>query len=155
MGIFLKKQVNFKLVWRIFTILWVVFIFSNSAQPASVSSEISGGLWEFLDELFGTFWLSEHLLRKCAHLFEYAVLGGLLLFSVQIDPPVRPKWGLICLAIGVVVASLDETLQLFVEGRSGQVSDVLVDAVGVTIGILCAILCLKGKEKWKISQKCS
>ena len=35
----------------------------------------------------------------------------------------------------VLVASLDETIQLFVSGRSGQISDVLLDCTGALLGM--------------------
>lgn len=38
--------------------------------------------------------------------------------------------------ICVIYASLDETYQLFVYGRTGQVLDVLIDSVGSLISML-------------------
>lgn len=42
--------------------------------------------------------------------------------------------------IAVCYAATDETHQLFVPGRSGQVRDVLIDSVGAAIGVLLATL---------------
>ena len=37
--------------------------------------------------------------------------------------------------MGIVIASLDEFIQLFSLGRSSQLSDVLIDTIGIIIGI--------------------
>ena len=48
----------------------------------------------------------------------------------------------------MLVASVDETIQLFVSGRSGQVSDVVLDLVGALCGIALLLIIIKvfGKE---------
>ncbi len=114
-------------------VLWALFIFSNSMLPAIESSDISGGIsyqiYELLNlnidfELFHTF------IRKCAHFIEYAILGVFAGFAFKKEYFI--KIALLC----ILVASCDETIQLFVEGRSGQVSDVLLDSIGSLTGII-------------------
>lgn len=39
------------------------------------------------------------------------------------------------LLIGVEYAAIDEIHQLFIDGRSGQISDVCIDAIGIAIGV--------------------
>ena len=117
--------------------LCVGFIFYNSSLPAIESSNISEGLtykiYEFLNlnidfELFHVF------VRKLAHFTEYFGLGLFAYYAFDF----KLAFILCCL-----VACCDETLQLFVEGRSGQVSDVLLDSIGSS----CSIVLLKMKEK--------
>lgn len=119
-------------VWFILFVLWALFIFSNSMMPAVESSDLSSGIsyqiYEFLNidvefELFHTF------IRKCAHFIEYAILGVFAGFAFKKEY----FWKVFVLCI--FVASTDETIQLFVEGRSGQVSDVLLDSVGACTGL--------------------
>ena len=38
-----------------------------------------------------------------------------------------------------MIAAMDETLQLFVDGRSGQFSDVLIDSMGALMGIVLLV----------------
>jgi VanZ family protein len=85
----------------------MALIFALSAQPD-------------LDSGLGTLDL---VLRKLAHAAEYALLT--LLWAWALRPVTR--WN--------VVAAADEYHQTFVEGRSGTATDVLIDAVGVTVAI--------------------
>ena len=68
------------------------------------------------------------VLRKLAHLIEYAVLGALLVRALA-----RPE--LAILAGGLYAAS-DEFHQHFVRGRHAAWYDVVIDTVGVTIGVI-------------------
>jgi VanZ family protein len=92
-------------------LLWAGLIFAVSSVP-----DLGTGL--------GTWDL---LLRELAHAAEYAVLGLLLLRATR-----QPRFAL---GFGILYAITDEVHQHFVEGRVGSPLDVLVDAVGVAIGI--------------------
>ena len=96
--------------------------------------------------------------RKLAHMAEYAALAWSILIPVLSQYKecwqLRPKqkelcssktgvcrkglWRLCLLSflVTAVYAATDEFHQLFVEGRSGAVSDVFVDSAGACIGIL-------------------
>ena len=47
------------------------------------------------------------------------------------------------LLVGIEYATIDEIHQLFIEGRSGQVVDVFIDSIGVSIGICVFMLVFK------------
>lgn len=88
-------------------------------------------------------------IRKLAHFSIYTVLGVTTMWHVStyaID-----RWKRIggSLAIGMLYAISDEIHQLFVPGRSGQVTDVLIDTMGVLfgIGIVLVIQNRIGKDK--------
>jgi VanZ family protein len=66
-------------------------------------------------------------LRKLAHAAEYAVLGVLLLRALANERA--------ALALGIAYAVTDELHQHFVPGRLASPLDVLVDTVGVAIGV--------------------
>ena len=91
--------------------LWAALIFVLSSIPA-LSTGL--GAWDVV-------------LRKLAHLTEYAVLGFLLARAV----PELPAF-----AIGVAYAVSDELHQHFVPGRAGVPLGVAIDAVGLAAGIL-------------------
>jgi VanZ family protein len=93
-------------------VLWAAVIFGFSSIP-SLGTGL--GTWDLV-------------LRKLAHLTEYAILGALLLRALA-----RPE--LAILAGGLYAAS-DEFHQHFVRGRHAAWYDVVIDTVGVTIGVI-------------------
>ncbi len=128
-------------IWTAVTVFYVLFIFSHSMKPSDISSEDSGRVLELLQKAFKLWeinapWVTEHVIRKAAHFSEYALLGILLwncLPACGFDLQVR--W-LIHVAAGYMIPFLDETIQLFVPGRSGQVGDIWIDCFGVAFGTL-------------------
>ncbi len=134
-------------------IVWMGFIFWNSLQTGTESSETSGRIVSFLMRVAPD-WLSEDTLslivRKTAHVLEFAVLGWL---GVQMFWRWLPKvrfWvrAIIALGISLAASGADETIQLFVPGRSGAFADVLIDAAGIALGLL-TWLALKNRKKKK------
>src|ERR671935_2186221 len=93
-------------------LVWAAVIFTLSAIP-SLSSGL--GVWDTV-------------LRKCAHVTEYAVLGTLLYRAFEREAP--------ALAAGIAYATTDELHQHFVRGRHGAPVDVAIDAIGVALGVL-------------------
>ncbi len=128
------------------TLLWVAVIFSFSLQPADTSSQLSLGVGHWLIELLPAAFADKllsmsqaqleflhTLLRKAGHFSEYFILGMLSMFTVLQSKFCHKKW--MGPGFCLLVASIDETIQLFVSGRSGQVSDVVLDLVGALCGI--------------------
>ena len=68
----------------------------------------------------------DEVLRKCAHVTEYAILGFLLLRALGRELP--------ALLVGIAYAATDELHQHFVAGRHASPVDVLIDTVGLVIG---------------------
>ncbi len=116
------------------------FIFSNSLQNGEESgnrSEWVAGIlqgffaWMGVDQAMG-----EHLLRKTAHFLEYFAMGVLLELTAQSYPGRAAVKAVVPYAAGLAVAACDESIQRFVPGRSGQVSDVILDFCGVISGVM-------------------
>lgn len=75
------------------------------------------------------------VIRKSAHVFEYAVLSALWWFALEAgEKRVSPVF--LALLISVVYAGLDEWHQSFVRSRTGSVLDVGVDSIGAGLGLL-------------------
>lgn len=124
-------------------------IFSFSARPAEQSTGDSRWAGHMIGQLFvpgfGDWSDKEqeafaekvdHPVRKTAHAMEYAVLGLLtagayIRRGTSIRKGILVPWG-----IAALYAASDEFHQLFVPGRSGQVSDVVLDSAGVLAGVL-------------------
>lgn len=125
-------------------VLLTAFIWGHSAMPAAQSEGESKAVLPILRPLllwFGVPLEQCHtVLRKMAHFSEYGLLGMVwifLLLKCQ-HPPRRcilPA-GSACLFTALV----DETIQLFVPGRSGMVTDIWIDFAGASAGILGSLL---------------
>ncbi len=96
-------------------VVWAAVIFTLSAIP-----DLGTGL--------GTW---DTILRKGAHLTEYAILGALLLRALGRELP--------ALAAGLAYAVSDEIHQAFVPGRHARLLDVVIDALGVLAGLLALV----------------
>ena len=56
---------------------------------------------------------------------------------------------IICLSIGVLYAISDEIHQGFIPGRTPQITDVMIDTMGVVLGMLCVLILFKIHKKYK------
>ncbi|MDE7303406.1 MAG: VanZ family protein [Oscillospiraceae bacterium] len=110
------------------------FIWTNSVMPGSISSEFSSYAGKILKMIFGeSFAVSETIIRKLAHCCEFGVFGLILsLFFYERLAERLPLVGF----FGLGAAVLDETIQLFSDGRSSQIKDVWIDFSGFTAGTL-------------------
>lgn len=124
-------------------------IFYFSAQPANVSTEMSDGVTKLLlqgAETLGLLELSPELVydccewlstpvRKKAHVTEYVILHGTILFGLYYGTTEfrGEKWLRAAFLLTVLYACSDEFHQLFVPGRAGLLTDVLIDSIGVTV----------------------
>lgn len=110
--------------------------------------------------------------RKLAHMTEYAVLSWSLVFPAVLQKgealyeqpaDMRQKrvwrktvWAqLVFHSMAVVLgyAATDEFHQLFVEGRSGKVTDVLIDGCGALCGILVFLFFWNFLETWRFRRR--
>ena len=141
-----------KKVFLVLAILWMGIIFYMSNQPANISSAQSGGVIEMLSTLpilgnvikammqNGT---AEFVIRKSAHMFSYATLAVLCFMSMYDVRVNLKKISIVSFIITFIYACTDEIHQLFINGRSGEFRDVLVDSTGAFIGICIVYLITK------------
>lgn len=135
-------------------------IFYFSSQPADQSTLMSNGVTQMLLSIADKLHLLELKqinvpaiceflsmpVRKCAHITEYTVLFLSLVFGLR-------TWGLhgkrllnAALAVTFFYACTDEFHQLFVPGRAGRFSDVLIDNIGAA-GIRLMVLIFYRQRK--------
>jgi VanZ family protein len=93
-------------------VAWAAVIFALSSIP-----HLGTGL--------GTW---DTILRKGAHVTEYAILGLLLMRAICREAP--------AFLLGIAYAITDEVHQHFVSGRHSSPLDVAIDSTGVLIGVL-------------------
>lgn len=151
----------------ILALMWMIVIFAFSAQTSEESSAVSEGLSyrmvsttdrllklnideEKMREIAGAI---ERVVRKAAHMTEYAILAVLLYVWIN-------RWRIsqvrrVCLAavLAILYACSDEIHQLFVAGRSGRVNDVLIDSAGAILGLALFLFIRKCTHKIVSSRK--
>lgn len=142
---------NKSVVWFIITVVWMTVILGFSAQPADVSTDTSLRVGMTIGKMsvpdFSKLSKEEQIdyakkiefpVRKMAHATEYAILGCLLTnLCLSLSMKKASMWSWL---MGSAYAATDEFHQLFVPGRSGQITDVMIDSVGCLIG--CLVTCL-------------
>ena len=124
-------------ILKILIIASILFIWGHSAVPAEKSAKESGLILRILSYIFGGERLTDHIVRKLAHFTEYAVLGFFLSCYKEKLCSV--------LSAGLFVSFIDETIQLFAAGRSGEVVDMWIDLSGIVL----AACITEGIRKWK------
>ena len=145
---------NKRFIFITITLIWTAVIFSFSLQSGEVSGDLSGSVLEALLGFFmpGVLESPEKLelfhliLRKCAHFTEFMILG--VLSSIALKYMKIEYKSVVGLGYCVLIASLDETLQLFVSGRAGRVQDVMIDSAGALVGIVVVFICLKFQSNY-------
>ena len=121
----------------------LMFIWGNSMLPGDLSGEISGGVFEYVQELFSVFGSAgEFVLRKLGHFSEFALVGFLLAGLVRCFPLRRQDGFVLPLLGGLLTACVDETIQIFAAGRVSSLTDVWIDTAGVCTGLLLMQLLL-------------
>ena len=138
------------LVFLAASVLWMLFIWGNSTVSGSGSSALSHSTLDTLKEVLTSWgipcaWLTNFLVRKTAHVLEYALLGLLVSQAFGSGASLRgPRLGATLLVL-VLVPAIDETIQLFTPGRSGMFTDVLIDCCGATFGVLVRTLAVSAR----------
>ena len=82
----------------------------------------------------------QHMTRKAAHMIEYAMLAGFL--TLALHNMERWRGPVIATGAATLLAVLDELHQYFSDGRSAQLTDVLIDALGAALGAAVAVILL-------------
>lgn len=135
----------FRVLFTLMAITLIVFIFERSLQNATASYEESQKMLFWLQEKLNSFTnreLSLRFVRKLAHYVEYTALGFLLQMCLRVYTRHYVKHVSWPLLEGLLVALADETIQLYVAGRSSSVWDVWLDFSGVCTGAMGALAVL-------------
>ena len=144
--------------YLLLAILWMMFIFYLSHQPADISSSQSGGVINLLSNLpviggvieyMMEIDIAEFVIRKSAHMFAYFVLAILWFMSMYENKINLRNISTVSFVMTFLFACSDEYHQTFVNGRSGEFRDVLVDSTGAIIGLVLACLIVRYINKKK------
>lgn len=157
---FIEKLLSMQKIWRVLWVLILCFIWGNSMIPVSKSEDMSILVMDKANEMVGGsgqegasdggegssggFQFSLPSIRKLAHVLEFMVFSALT-YAVVLPQNKQELCNIFF--IGFLVAFLDETIQLFPEGRGSYVIDVWIDLIGVALGILLMIGIRRSYEK--------
>lgn len=137
--------IAFRIIFTIALVWCILFIFHNSLETSSISSARSHEVMQKINAILAHLNigpLSEHVVRKLAHFSEFTLEGFLLMLCLRVYTRrfVRHvSWPMLG---GMATALLDETIQLYVPGRTSSVRDVWIDFGGVIAGLFVALLLL-------------
>ena len=124
-----------KKLYLFLVLAWIAFIVGQSLMPAEASLSESSALLDPMQEISPE--ITHNFLRKSAHFVVFSVWGLLLcglFLQYEHFHLLKP------IGIALCGAFADETIQLFVPGRSSEVLDIWIDLGGATFGILLAYL---------------
>lgn len=148
-------------------IFMMIVIFKFSAANGTESSGTSTGMLEHIltgvsqilrvsIPIHEKLWLLDVLetpLRKCAHMTEYMCLALTVMFPFYVFEKRGKKLVFSTALVSILYACTDEFHQYFVPGRASRVTDVLIDSIGVWIGIGIGIVIFGKIYKWKEKNK--
>lgn len=121
-------------------LVWMAVIFFMSAMPGDVSDEQSGAVVEIVSQVLEELGVSypssspvslELLVRKAAHMTEYAILFWLYRRALRLSGARRP--GLCALVLCALYAASDEFHQMFTQDRGPSPVDVAIDTAGAAL----------------------
>lgn len=136
-----------KILSILLVLFWVFFIFNFSSANGSESGKLSSSFIINVTRIFTDIEPNSKKMqeivdkysfpvRKCAHFVLYFILGILVMLMLYNFNVL--KFSLVyAVIICLIFATFDEIHQLFVAGRSGQISDVLFDT---SASILASII---------------
>lgn len=133
--------------------LTLMFIWGNSMMPSDLSGAFSSFVKELLSKFLGVLKETEGdgVLRKLAHGTEFGVLAAeLCLIGVMHK---WPKSQVILCGLGVSL--IDETIQLFVDGRNGAIRDVWIDMGGFFVGMAICLFVVHRKTGREAKRNCA
>jgi VanZ family protein len=110
-------------------ILWMVVIFTFSSIP-NLKTDLR----------------EDYILRKIAHVLEFAILTFLLIQGLKQEKLNYKKVVLYSLIFALFYALTDEYHQTFVEGRQGSFRDAGIDSIGILLTGLVWYIKSKGRR---------
>ncbi len=122
-------------------VLVTALIFLNSLDTVEESNQKSDSVTDVVENVTGEDDGSGNLrmvVRKSAHVIEFALLGAALAFLLYYIKLVHNKrlYG-VCAFYALAVAVIDEYIQTFSD-RNGSVKDIMIDFCGALVGVLLA-----------------
>ena len=116
--------------WALAACAMVLVIWGNSLVPGTGSGSLSLTIMESI----------RGFLQALGLPYEYMVLGILATHAFDLEGRRTFDVLLPTAVFLLLVPSIDETIQLFVPGRAGMITDVMIDCCGATTGVVLRYL---------------
>lgn len=143
------------IVWLI-----VIFMFSNQGGETSTitSNNVSKNILSVYEKISSITYSKEEkekiiessitVVRKTAHVFEYFILGLLLINALKDYRKFDYRLLIYSIILCFIFAFLDEFHQLFIPNRTGRVVDTFIDSIGfISSTLIYYVLYFKLKKK--------
>ena len=141
------------LLCRLLLVLNLAVIWGNSFLSGAESGQMSGGIMEFVMELLriptDASDMVHLLIRKLAHLTEFACLSALISWHLRLVKEKKIHQILLAVLLAMAAALLDETIQLYTPDRGPSLVDVWIDTLGAVLGMTAMQLGYHLKKKNK------
>ena len=141
------------LLCRVLLVLNLAVIWGNSLLNGTESGQMSSGIMAFVMELLripaDASELVHLIIRKLAHLTEFACLAALISWNLGMVKEKRVHQILLAVLLAMAVALMDETIQLFAPDRGPSLVDVWIDTLGAVLGMTAVQLGYHLKKKNK------
>lgn len=139
------------LLRRSLLVLNLALIWGNSLMSGAESGQMSGGIVTFVMELLripAEFADMVHLIiRKLAHLTEFACLAAVISWNLGMGKEKRVHLILLAVLLSMAAALMDETIQLYTPDRGPSLVDVWIDTLGAALGTMAAQVVYHLKKK--------
>ena len=147
-----------KIIKIILVLICMITIFTFSNDSSNESNKKSNKLIITVAEIFNKKKLSINekekyiekfvfIVRKGAHFSIYFILGFLVASLLKEYNIIDKRMVFYSLLFCFIYSCSDEIHQLFINGRSGEIRDVLIDSIGALIGISLYYLIRRRKNE--------
>ena len=141
------------LLCRVLLVLNLALIWGNSLLSGAESGQMSGGIMAFVMALLripeSASEVVHLMIRKLAHLTEFACLSALICWHLRLVKEKRVHQILLAVLLAMAAALVDETIQLYTPDRGPSLVDVWIDTLGAVLGMTAVQLGYHLKKKNK------
>ncbi len=164
-----------KIIYILLLIISMGTMYYFSSQEGAISKNQSNAVVQLVDEIREKVTLKDERLikineavmgelkkykksvvvRKAAHFFMYALIGGIAMVTIYLFSKHIFLSACLSFTFAVLFAVFDERSQMAVAGRSGNLTDVFIDASGalLAISILSILFTVTKGVKWIFRRK--
>lgn len=141
----------------ILSITFVCFIWGNSLLSEKESEVLSLYVRDLVNNILRSIGINvkvdNYMVRKSAHFTEHMCFGACLFVTLRSYTRDIIKYLGNILFIGLFVPVIDEFIQLFIDGRGGEIKDVIIDFSGILTGIIIASIIVRLVDRNKNKER--